>query len=249
MKSLKDPRFGFGWDYSGEWIPWVKEKIGSWPVNFLPGLKVKVKDFATWPPRGLAGNLIAFRSLMSAIIGRTRYAFYYGSSGLSPAELIRRGAFNCYDGARIVTAYARAFGLPASIRCGLSWNGIRHCAANVGGMWFDTTAFQHGYGWTSPAVKGYGGGAYVESALKTHARAGAGAVVSRDVEVSLDHNVTLEVKVKGDGVSASEVKSALTDKGVIDGIRRGLVEDEGFKSRLLRVIGEAISREERYYGL
>lgn len=249
MKSLKDPRFGFGWDYSGEWIPWVKEKIGSWPVNFLPGLKVKVGDFATWPPRGLAGNLIAFRSLMSAIIGRTRYAFYYGSSGLSPAELIRRGAFNCYDGARIVTAYARAFGLPASIRCGLSWNGIRHCAANVGGMWFDTTAFQHGYGWTSPAVKGYGGGAYVESALKTHARAGAGAVVSRDVGVSLDHNVTLEVKVKGDGVSASEVKSALTDKGVIDGIRRGLVEDEGFKSRLLRVIGEAISREERYYGL
>lgn len=240
MKSLKDPRFGFGWDYSGEWIPWVKEKIGSWPVNFLPGLKVKVKDFATWPPRGLAGNLIAFRSLMSAIIGRTRYAFYYGSSGLSPAELIRRGAFNCYDGARIVTAYARAFGLPASIRCGLSWNGIRHCAANVGGMWFDTTAFQHGYGWTSPAVKGYGPGDFLPSPEVSGG-------VSR---VSLEHNLRVNLDVNVSGTADPKVvRDALKGVDIAGEVKRAMLDDEDFKSRLLRVIGSAISREERYYGV
>lgn len=157
-KMLSCPScYGAGWDYSTRMTGWVNRTVDRYRVGWLPGITLKAGDFSTYPPRGLAGNLARFIPFISSVIGRTHYRFYYGDSGLSPAELLRVGSFNCYDGARLVVAFARAFGLPASIRCGLSWGGIPHCAANVAGMWFDTTAFQQGYGWTSPRVTGYGG--------------------------------------------------------------------------------------------
>lgn len=157
-KMLSCPScYGAGWDYSTRMTGWVNRTVDRYRVGWLPGITLKAGDFSTYPPRGLAGNLARFIPFISSVIGRTHYRFYYGDSGLSPAELLRVGSFNCYDGARLVVAFARAFGLPASIRCGLSWGGIPHCAANVAGMWFDTTAFQQGHGWTSPRVTGYGG--------------------------------------------------------------------------------------------
>ncbi len=146
-----------GWDQSRRWIPTVNRLIDRREFSPLPGMRVKVGAFRKWPPEGVFGSLAGFIPFISRVIGATRYSFYRGSSGLSIQQLLRRGAFNCYDGARVVAALAHAWGLPASVQCGLSWNGIPHCAARVAGLWFDTTAFQQGYGWTSPRVTGYGG--------------------------------------------------------------------------------------------
>jgi len=237
---------GGGWDYSDEWISWIKKQIGSYRVSILPGLNIKAGDFVTYPPKGIAGNLASFIAVMSAIIGRTRYAFYYGSSGLSVAQLLARGYFNCYDGARIVVAYANAFGLPAYMSCGLSWAGIPHCAANVAGMWFDTTAFQHGYGWTSPKVSGYGGptsSAEIERLFKPKE-------TTRTVDVNLRHDLSFNIEVKASGsVSKETVTQALKEAEIPDKVKRNLLEDELFRSRLLKVIGDAISREKRAYGV
>ena len=51
---------------------------------------------------------------------------------------------------------ASALGLSSSMGKG-TWNGYGHVWAVVNGKNFDTTAFQHGYGWTSPKVQGYAG--------------------------------------------------------------------------------------------
>jgi len=169
------------------------------------------------------------------IIGRTRYMFYYNSRYPSPAAALRAGAFNCYDGALIVLALARAFGLSGSMRRGY-WGPFRHVWANVEGVDIDTTAIQHGYGLTSPKVHA-GPGPEVT---------GAGG---RSIGVSLDHRVSLDVNVRGEGVRSEDVASALREADLAGEVKRALVDDEEFKSRLLRVIGSAISREERYYGI
>ncbi|HOP33251.1 MAG TPA: phage tail tape measure protein [Candidatus Hydrothermia bacterium] len=214
---------GGGWDYSDEWISWIKKQIGSYRVSILPGLNIKAGDFVTYPPKGIAGNLASFIAVMSAIIGRTRYAFYYGSSGLSVAQLLARGYFNCYDGARIVVAYANAFGLPAYMSCGLSWAGIPHCAANVAGMWFDTTAFQQGHGWTSPKVSGYGGpsGLTLDSIVSEAVK---GAVSLKGGESNVNVNIDINLENVPEHISERELtamlKQALQDDTIIDTIAK-----------------------------
>jgi len=244
-KYFKRPDKGFGgWDYSPQWIKWIEKQIDAYKVTFIPGLTLNAGDFSQWPPKGLAGNLVAFMAMMAAIIGRTHYAFYYGSSGLSPAALVARGAFNCYDGARVICAYASLFGLPCGVSCGLSWAGIPHCAARVAGIWMDTTAFQAGYGWTSPKVSGYGGPTSsfsLEDLVKGK---------SSNVAVSLDHRVDVNLSVKGEGkIDKVTVEKVIRESGFTGELKRELLEDETFRSRLLKVIGDAISREERYYGI
>lgn len=238
--------YGAGWDYSTRMTGWVNRAVDKYRVGWLPGITLRAGDFSTYPPRGLAGNLAKFIPFISSVIGRTHYRFYYGDSGLSPAELLRAGAFNCYDGARLVVAFARAFGLPASIRCGLSWGGIPHCAANVAGMWFDTTAFQQGYGWRSPRVTGYGGptsSAEIERLFKPKE-------TTRTVDVNLRHDLSFNIEVKASGsVSKETVTQALKEAEIPDKVKRNLLEDELFRSRLLKVIGDAISREKRAYGI
>lgn len=227
-----EPCYAGGWDYSSPWTRRALDAMYRWNFN-LWGYNMPVGLFRnTSTPRIPVG---AFARMVMQIIGRTRYAFYYNSRYPSPAAALRAGAFNCFDGALIVLALARAFGLSGSMRHGY-WGPFRHVWANVEGVDIDTTAIQHGYGLTSPKV-----------------HAGPGPDITpgsaSSASVKLDHRVTVEVNVRADGVDSGVVEEAIREARLDEQIRRGLLEDETFKDRLLRVIGERISREERYYGI
>jgi len=228
----EEPCYAGGWNYEPPWTRRALDTMYKWNFN-LWGYNIPVGQFRnTSSPRIPIG---AFVAMVQRIIGRTRYMFYYNSRYPSPAAALRAGAFNCYDGALIVLALARAFGLSGSMRRGY-WGPFRHVWANVEGVDIDTTAIQHGYGLTSPKVHA-GPGPEVT---------GAGG---RSIGVSLDHRVSLDVNVRGEGVRSEDVASALREADLAGEVKRALVDDEEFKSRLLRVIGSAISREERYYGI
>jgi len=144
-KECKDERTC----YAGiveNWSNYTLNKMKNLPMNIY-GYVVKVKDF-------FSNKLKIFEAVASHIISRTRYEYYYGDR-FSNAEAIARGAFNCYDGAQILIELANKLGLSASMGRGY-WGNDRHVWAVVGGKTFDTTAFQHGYGWTSPKVKAAG---------------------------------------------------------------------------------------------
>lgn len=144
-KECKDERTC----YAGiveNWSNYTLNRMKNLPMNIY-GYVVKVKDF-------FSNKLKIFEAVASHIISRTRYEYYYGDR-FSNAEAIARGAFNCYDGAQILIELANKLGLSASMGRGY-WGNDRHVWAVVGGKTFDTTAFQHGYGWTSPKVKAAG---------------------------------------------------------------------------------------------
>lgn len=144
-KECKDERTC----YAGiveNWSNYTLNRMKNLPMNIY-GYVVKVKDF-------FSDKLKIFEAIASHIISRTRYDYYYGDR-FSNAEAIARGAFNCYDGAQILIELANKLGLSARMGHGY-WGNDRHVWAVVGGKTFDTTAFQHGYGWTSPKVKAAG---------------------------------------------------------------------------------------------
>jgi hypothetical protein len=116
----------------------------------LGNLGLRVGDFrnSSWP---VTGNLQLFEALARKIVSGSRYSFYYNSNGLSPYQNAINGAYNCWDGASIMIALANALGLPAYRASGY-WGNIGHVWAVVAGKVFDTTAFQGGYGWSSPKV-------------------------------------------------------------------------------------------------
>jgi len=137
-----------GWDVGTSWINSLKNIVSKWSMNIL-GTSTNIIELAN-----TGANLKLFSALASKLIGGTRYSFYYGD-GKSNAQALRDRSFNCYDGAQILIDLARGMGLKAGMGHGY-WGGYRHVWAVVNGVPFDTTAFQHGYGWTSPQVKGYG---------------------------------------------------------------------------------------------
>lgn len=144
-KECKDERTC----YAGiveNWSNYTLNRMKNLPMNIY-GYVVKVKDF-------FSNKLKIFEAVASHIISRTRYDYYYGDR-FSNAEALARGAFNCYDGAQILIELANKLGLSARMGHGY-WGNDRHVWAVVGGKTFDTTAFQHGYGWTSPKVKAAG---------------------------------------------------------------------------------------------
>lgn len=140
---------GDGWDIASNWISEIKNMITGWSANIF-GSSIPIMDLANGK-----GNLGIFEMLASHLISGTRYEFYYNGR-YSDKEALQRGAFNCWDGAEILIDLARGLGLSASMGRGL-WNGFGHVWAVINGKNFDTTAFQHGYGWTSPKVTGYAG--------------------------------------------------------------------------------------------
>lgn len=144
-----------GWDFASNWIGKLKEMITGWSANIF-GSSISVMDLANGQ-----GNLKIFEALAGKLIGGTKYDFYYNGR-YSDKEALQRGAFNCWDGAEILIDLARAIGLNANMGRG-SWNGYGHVWAVVNGKNFDTTAFQHGHGWTSPSVKGYAGSPFAGS--------------------------------------------------------------------------------------
>lgn len=139
-----------GWDFSDNWIDRILSTVYGWKMN-IGGVSLSLSTLKK------GGNLSAFGALLSSIIGNTAYDFYYGDR-YSNKEALKRGAFNCYDGAQIVIALAQAMGLSASMAHG-TWGGtgIPHVWANVMGSPFDTTAFQNRGTWSPPPGSGAGG--------------------------------------------------------------------------------------------
>lgn len=143
-----DPKRCYGGQPFTNWTDIIKGKINELPVN-IKGQQIKVQDI--WQRKF---NTKLFEVVARSLIQGTRYEFYYGDR-YSNKEALQRGAFNCYDGAQILIDLARGLGLNAGMAHGY-WGSNRHVWAVVEGKAFDTTAFQHGYGWTSPKVRAAG---------------------------------------------------------------------------------------------
>jgi len=147
-----DCHFAGSWDYSDPWIQEIMSIVHGYRPSFydMGSLGLTVGDFenSTWP---VSGNMQLFDALAARIVGRSHYSFYYDSNGLSPYQNAMNGAYNCWDGAMIMIALANALGLPAYMAHGY-WGNIGHVWAVVNGQMRDTTAFQGGYGWSSPKV-------------------------------------------------------------------------------------------------
>ena len=147
-----------GWNFN--WTKPITGKFKGWNTHFSKFgldnfLNVGSFENSNFPVKGRAD---VFKEFIKEVIMGTTYDFYFNSKYGSPAEALRAGHFNCYDGMRIVMALASAFGLGASQSSG-TWGGTPHSWATVQGIGaIDTTALQRGYGFTSPKVKGYHAG-------------------------------------------------------------------------------------------
>ena len=160
------PCFAGGWDFN--WTPSIVKKFKGWNTHFK---KYSLDDFlnvgkfenSNFPVKGRADVAKAY---IKDVIEATAYDFYYNSR-YSPAEALRRKAFNCVDGARVAIAIASAFGFGGGgINYG-TWNGIGHGWASIPGLGIiDATALQGGYGFKSPKVKGYGSPSLVRNSPK-----------------------------------------------------------------------------------
>lgn len=139
-----------GWNF--DWSPSIRKTFMKWKPNFpsMYGL-LNVAQFENddFPVRG---NLSAFSNWIYDVISKTNYKLYYDSAyGGTLSQILGRGWFNCWDGAHIVMALARQWGLPAHLERGY-WGQTRHVWANVAGKQIDTTAIQKGHGFTSQRV-------------------------------------------------------------------------------------------------
>ncbi len=154
------------YDFSKYWIDDILKIAKGWKMN-INGDLIDV---------GLLGNgnnLKLFTRLITDLIAPTHYQFYYDHK-YDPAEALKRGYFNCWDGAQIVMGLARAMGLKTGLAKGYWGNtNTRHVWAMVEGIPFDTTAFQQRRSWFPPpgsmrnytnpnpfAAGGYAGGYY-----------------------------------------------------------------------------------------
>lgn len=148
-----------GWEIAN-WTPSLKTSMGRWNTNFGhvydPYLNVGKFANSNFPVKG---NANVFKAFILDAIGRTSYDYYYNSKGGSPASIYSSGSFNCWDGYRVVEAFANAFGLPCSMERGM-WGSDRHVWANVGGVGrVDATAIQNSHGaslFNSSAVRSAG---------------------------------------------------------------------------------------------
>ena len=119
-------------------------------------------------------------------------------TGGDPVAAYNSGMFNCYDGALIIMALARAFGFSSSMRHG-SWNGVPHVWAHVDGIGdIDATAIQQGYGFTSPKVSGIG----TRSSLKPP---------EEESRVDKSLHLTLNIDMRGANVSDESIGHDIGD--------------------------------------
>ncbi|PKL68946.1 MAG: hypothetical protein CVV28_02195 [Methanobacteriales archaeon HGW-Methanobacteriales-1] len=143
-----------GWDGMSNWSDKIKSLLTSWPTKANIG-GIKVTSGLMNAILNGGGSLAIFNAVASQLIGKTHYDYYYDGK-FSDAEALKRGSFNCFDGAEILIHLAQRLGLSASMGHG-NWGSDGHVWALIAGKVFDTTAFQHGYGWKSPKVTGYNG--------------------------------------------------------------------------------------------
>ena len=187
------------WDVSSPNIFSIMGTVKNYTPNFgsFGSFGLKAKDFTnnTFP---ISGNLSAFTSVADQLIGSTRYKFYYNSEG-SPAAMLNRGEFNCWDGAMIIGALASVFNLPWELIHSV-WGNTRHVLSKVGGKYFDTTAKQKGYGWTSPKVRVAGPSTQIPAFTESDV-----------IKIELEDNVNLNIKLEGlpDNIDENSIKSFL----------------------------------------
>lgn len=148
-----------GWDFN--WSEDIKKALLTWHTHFGevydPYLYVGKFENDNFPIRGIAP--IAKNYIYDAI-SRTQYEYYWNSKYGDPLSIWNAGHFNCYDGAILVMALARALGFPNSHMVHGTWAGIGHVWAYIEGLGnIDATAIQNHYGLMAPSRTGVGAGA------------------------------------------------------------------------------------------
>lgn len=167
-----------GWDQMGDWKGKINSILTSWPTKAVIG-GVKVTSGLMDALLHGGGSMAVFDAVASSIIGKTRYEYYYNAR-YSDAQVISGGRCNCFDGAELLIHLAQRLGLSAYMGHG-SWGADGHAFAVINNQVRDTTAFQKGYGWRSPKVRGY------PSAGPSPRYAGSG---DRSVENHFHFNIT-----------------------------------------------------------
>jgi len=227
------------WDTSSSHISTILSRVKGYVPNFgdLGSLGLKVGDFAnnTFPIRG---NMAAFTKIADKLIGNTHYKFYYNSGYSSPAAALAAGHFNCWDGAMIMLALARQFGLSGQLVHGL-WGNVRHVWARINGKDFDTTAKQHGYGWTAPQVRVAGPSTPIPAFTESD-------VIKIEEKLELDLNISLDgvpANLDEDGI-VKILKDIITDSDLI----KKLVKDRNFMNYLKVELAKERGRKVRASG-
>lgn len=218
------------WDVNSPNISAIMSRVNGYVPNFgdYGSFGLNVNDFKgnSFP---ISGNFNAFATVADKAISGTRYKFYYNSAYPSPAAALNAKSFNCWDGAMIIGAMASAFNLPWELIHGF-WNNVGHVWARVQGHDMDTTAKQHGYGWTSPKVR-------VAGPISTGDSSSGNSDV---IKIELEDNVNLNIKLEGlpDNIDENTIKSFLkkviTDSDVIKKL--------GKNKELLNILNEAIKK-------
>ena len=158
-----------GWNFN--WTNKISDKFNGWNTHFNKfnldsHLNVGKFKNSNFPIKGYAE--VAKDYIKEVIMGTT-YDFYFNEKYSTPADALRAGSFNCFDGTRVILALAQAFGFGGGGMGHGTWSGTNHVWASIPGLGIiDPTALQRGYGFKSPKVKGYAG------SRPRHSKDGAG---------------------------------------------------------------------------
>lgn len=228
-----------GWDVSDPHVKEIMRIIKAYRPHFgeFGNLGLTVGDFenSTWPVKN---NLELFEALARKIVSGSRYSFYFNSNGLSPYQNAVNGAYNCYDGALIMLRLASVLGLGGYMAHG-RWGDVGHVWAVVGGKTFDTTAFQGGYGWSSPKVSS----GPAPSSFRLPSFDSPDDKVNTPLRVEEDINLNLNITLDNlpDDMDEDRIiqilQETITDKEVVN----KLVRDRGFQDKL----GVEVKKSER----
>ena len=161
--AMVEGEHGFGWSgWNKTHYNHIKNKSDQWSmkspiINLAGGIptdaKFKVGEFNNGTPKI---SFSEFQSMAGSIFSAIPYKHYYDSSWKgSWLGALQSGACNCSDGADALIAFAGSCGFGGYKQWG-TWDGEGHFWAVINGVPMDTTAWQKGYGWTSPKVSGYG---------------------------------------------------------------------------------------------
>ena len=208
---------GFGWgDWSGSHYDYIRTTSNAWRmtspvINLAGGIPTnsdfKVGDFENGTPNI---SFSSFVSMAEAIFSRIPYRYYYDSSWKgSWLGALQAGACNCSDGADALMAFAQTCNPNWSVsKQWGKWGKDGHFWAVINGKVMDTTAWQGGYGWTSPKVSGYG------SPMVRRASHGSGSPDSGNKPV----NVTININEPVYGVDS-------LDEKIQESVKAGLREE------------------------
>ena len=197
---------GFGWNFDSTHNQYIKNKSNEWDmkspiINLAGGISTntpfKVREFDGGKTPHISFD--KFQAIAGSIFSAIPYKHYMDSSWKgSWLGALMSGACNCSDGADALIALARTFGFSAYKQWG-TWGNEGHFWAVINGVPMDTTAWQGGYGWTSPKVHGYG---------------------SANLHASSGDNKTVNVTVDMQGATIYGVDDL--DSRIQDSVQKGL---------------------------